>query len=58
MRYFDLSLGLTSEDQDLKSAANEFAAEVMRPVALELDRMSPEDVIAPGSPYWDFMAKA
>ena len=30
----------------------------MRPVALELDRMSPEEVIAPGSPYWDFMAKA
>ncbi len=58
MRYFDLNLGLTNEDQDLKSAANEFAAEVMRPVALELDRMTPEEVIAPGSPYWDFMAKA
>ena len=30
----------------------------MRPVAKELDEMTPEEVIAPGSPFWDFMKKA
>lgn len=56
--YFDLNLNLTSEDADLKTAAHTFAREVIRPIAAELDRMSPEDVIAPASPYWDFMRKA
>jgi len=31
-----------------------FALEVMRPIGIELDRMSPEQVIAPQSPYWRF----
>ena len=58
MRYFELDLDLEPEDHDLKAAAHEFAVEVMRPVAAELDKMSPEEVVAPGSPYWDYMAKA
>lgn len=58
MKYFDLNLGLTAEDHDLKTAAHEFAAEVMRPVSTELDKLSPEGVIAAGSPYWDYMAAA
>lgn len=31
-----------------------FAVEVMRPIGAELDRMSPEEVIAPQSPFWRF----
>ncbi len=58
MNFFDLNLGLGPEDMDLKATAATFAREVMRPTAVELDLMSPEEVIAPGSPFWSFMAKA
>jgi len=58
MTYFDLNLNLTSEDADLKAAAHTFAKEVIRPISVQLDRMSPEEVIAPASPYWDFIRKA
>ncbi len=58
MTYFDLNLSLTDEDRDLKAAAYTFAKEVMRPISIELDRMSPEEVIAPESPYWDFIRRA
>ena len=58
MIYFDLDMNLSQEDRVLRSAANKFAAEVMRPIAKELDQMSPEEVIAPGSPFWNFMRKA
>lgn len=34
-----------------------YAAEVMRPVGADLDRMTPDEVIAPGSPYWDARRK-
>lgn len=58
MTYFDLDLGLTDEDRELKAAAHIFAKEVMRPLSIELDRMSPEEVIAPASPYWGFIRQA
>ncbi|MCL2335987.1 MAG: acyl-CoA/acyl-ACP dehydrogenase [Firmicutes bacterium] len=58
MLYFDLDMNLSEENLALKTAANKFAAEVMRPVAKELDQMSPEDVVAPESPFWDFLRKA
>ena len=29
-----------------------FAREVMRPVGQQLDRMTPDEVVAPDSPYW------
>ncbi len=31
-----------------------FALDVMRPTGIALDRMTPEEVIAPGSPLWTF----
>ncbi len=58
MDYLDLDLDLTEEDIELKSAANRFAREVMRPIAKELDEMTPEQVIAKDSPFWDFMRQA
>lgn len=58
MDYLDIDLDLTEEDIELKSAANRFAREVMRPIAKELDEMSPEQVIAKDSPFWEFMRKA
>lgn len=58
MDYLDISLQLTDEDIALRNAAREFAQEVMRPIAKELDLMSPEEVIAEGSPLWTFLRKA
>lgn len=56
--YLDLDFNLSEEDIAIKEATHKFAKEVMRPVAKELDEMTPEEVIAPGSPFWDFMKKA
>ena len=58
MDYLDLNLNLTKEDIMLKNAAREFARDVMRPVAKEMDQMTPAEAIAPGSPFWDFKKKA
>lgn len=58
MDFLDLDINLTREDRMLKDSANEFARKVMRPVAKELDEMTPEQVIAKDSPFWDFMKKA
>lgn len=54
MDYLDLNINLTKEDIMLKKSAAEFAKKVMRPVALEMDRMTPEQSIAPDSPFWEF----
>ncbi len=58
MNYLDLDLTLTEDDIALKASAHRFAKEVMRPVAKQLDEMTPEQVIAKDSPFWDFMKKA
>ena len=58
MNYLDLDLTLTEDDIELKKAAHRFAKEVMRPIAKKLDEMTPEEVIAKDSPFWDFMRKA
>jgi len=58
MDYFDLNMGLSEEDIALKTNANKFAREVMRPISIQLDKMSPEEVIAPESPFWDFFRQA
>lgn len=41
----------------VQATARRFAREVLRPVGRELDRMAPEDVIAPGSPLWGVYAQ-
>ncbi|MFP3981042.1 MAG: acyl-CoA dehydrogenase family protein [Desulfobacterales bacterium] len=58
MNYLDLDINLSREDIMLKQNAHEFAKKEMRPVAKELDEMTPEQVIAEDSPFWDFMKKA
>lgn len=58
MDYFDMDLNLTKEDLALKESAHKFAETVMRPISIQLDKMTAEQVIAPDSPYWDFMRKA
>ena len=58
MEFLDLDINLTKEDIMLKKNANEFARKVMRPIAKELDEMTPEQVIAEDSPFWTFMKEA
>lgn len=55
MKYFDINLDLSEDDIALKDAARKFAEEVMRPVALQLDRMTAEEGIAEDSPLWPFL---
>lgn len=58
MGYLDLEMELTEEQLMLRDSVRKFAAGVMRPIGIRLDRMEPEEVTAPGSPFWDFMKQA
>ncbi|MFN8036409.1 MAG: acyl-CoA dehydrogenase family protein [Acidimicrobiia bacterium] len=50
----DLEVGCTEEDREVQALAHRFAAEVLRPTGIVLDRLTdPADVIAAGSPLWD-----
>jgi alkylation response protein AidB-like acyl-CoA dehydrogenase len=53
MSAIDVNEGLSPEQVQLREQAHRFAAEVLRPAALELDDLSPDEVIAPGSRLWD-----
>ncbi len=57
--YLDLNKNLTDEQNALKQRTHEFAAQVLRPVSSELDRLAdPADVIAEESPMWDVFRQA
>jgi len=56
--YLDLNKGLTDAEKSVKEETHKFAAEVLRPASVELDKLSPEDVIAEGSLMWDVFQKA
>ena len=58
MSYLDLNMNLSETELELKESANKFAREVIRPISLQLDQMTAEEVIAPKSPFWDFMRQA
>jgi alkylation response protein AidB-like acyl-CoA dehydrogenase len=58
MGFAELSLEPTEEQKTICDATRKFCAEVWRPAAIELDKMSnPQDVIAPGSVLWDVLRK-
>lgn len=48
---------MSDEETAVQAGLHRFAKDVMRPLGAELDRMSAEDVIAPGSPYWSIFAE-
>lgn len=50
-----LEAGLTEEEQAIQDVAHRFAAEVMRPIGEKLDKLTPEEVVAEGSPLHDYM---
>jgi acyl-CoA dehydrogenase len=43
---------LTPEERAIQERVHRFAAEVMRPIGQQLDRMTPQQVIADASPLW------
>lgn len=43
--------------QMFQSSLHKFSADYLRPIGQKLDRLSPDEVIAPGSPYWEARAK-
>ncbi|NLW68385.1 MAG: acyl-CoA dehydrogenase family protein, partial [Bacteriovoracaceae bacterium] len=57
--YTDLQQGdqiaYTEDHEDLKKSVRKFVAEVIRPASIELDKMSPDDVVKKDSPYWQCM---
>lgn len=50
-----LDAGLTEEQIAIQEATHRFASDVMRPIGEKLDKMSPEEVIAPGSPLYEYL---
>ncbi|TEU01673.1 MAG: acyl-CoA dehydrogenase, partial [Dehalococcoidia bacterium] len=56
--YLDLNKELTDEQKSVKEETHRFAAEVLRPASIELDKLSPEEVIADGSVMWEVFRKA
>ncbi len=50
-----LEADMSEEERAIQDSAHRFAEEVMRPIAEKLDKMSPEEVVAEGSPLWDYL---
>ena len=51
---FGIEPPLGDVQREFQQTLRKFAVEVMRPIGIKLDRMSAEDIIAEGSPFWDF----
>ncbi len=49
----NLDIDLSEEEQQVRDVAHRFAADVMRPAGEALDKLTPDEVIAPGSIFWD-----
>ncbi len=48
---------LSEEELAIQEVAHRFAEEVMRPIGQQLDKMTAEEVVAEGSPLFDYMHK-
>ena len=48
---------LAEEEAAIQASVHRFAKDVMRPVGIELDRMSADAVVAPGSLYYGVFAE-
>ena len=54
---FGAECAFTEEEQAIVDTLRRFAEHEMRPTGEVLDRMPPDEVIAPNSPLWSFYAK-
>ena len=57
MSYFDINLDLGWEEKAIRESSHQFAAEVLRPASIEIDKLSAEEAIAEDSPFWDALAQ-
>jgi len=58
MDYLEYDLSVSDEHREIREAAHKFAAEVMRPAQIQLDRMSAQEVVAPASPLFRVLRQA
>ncbi len=56
--YLELNKKLTEEEEAIKGQVHRFAVDVLRPAAMELDKLPPEKVIDEDSPYWNVFRQA
>ena len=56
--YVELNKSVTPEQTALRDQMHRFGAEVIRPAAIELDKLTADEVIAPGSRLWDVIRQA
>ncbi len=56
--YLELNKNLTEEEEAIKQQVHRFAVDVLRPAAMELDKMPPEKVIEEDSPFWSVFRQA
>ncbi|MEE1939101.1 acyl-CoA dehydrogenase family protein [Streptomyces sp. TRM 70361] len=56
--FVELDLSISEKAKEWQSRARAFASECAVPIGHQLDLMSPEEAVAPGSPYFEFMARA
>ena len=47
----------SEEARMVQESVHRYAVQVMRPIGIKLDRMTPEEVIAANSPYWEARSK-
>lgn len=50
-----LDIALSEEERAIQENCHRFAKEVMRPIGEKLDKMSADEVVADGSPLFDFL---
>lgn len=48
---------MSDVEREFQQTLRKFAVEVMRPIGQKLDRMTPEQIIAKDSPFWEFRRK-
>ncbi len=53
MYYFDINLDIGWEEEAIKESAHQFAKEVLRPAAIEMDSMTAQEAVSKESPLWD-----
>ena len=58
MDYLEYDVAVTDEQNELRRAAHAFAERVVRPAGIALDRLPPEQVIAPDSPLFTALRQA
>ena len=58
MSYLELNMDLTDEQNAIKEQAHKFAAEVMRPASIELDKIADPEDETKSSIYWSTMKQA